>query len=234
MSDRTRPSPHRRRALRAALAAPAALAAVPAALSAAPVIATETVCLRPSQQPDGTRVSPPLRMTGAGFTPGRVVPLQLGAQTYYTVVEDAGTFEVEIDLRARLSRPRPASSPLPIVATDPALGPSNALRIRTAPLQFDATPKRTRPSNTVTFRFSGFEPGRAVYGHYRYAGRVRANVRMGRATRPCGLLTARRDQIPVRDPEVGLWTVQFDQRRSFSPRATPRVSGTVTVSRTFR
>lgn len=232
--DRRRPSPHRRRSLLAAVAAPVALAAVPAALSAAPVIATGTVCLRPSQQPDGTRVAPPLRMTGAGFTPGQVVPLQLGAQTWYTVAEDTGVFEVEIDLRARLSRSRPRSSPLPIVATDPVLGPSNALRIRTAPLQFDATPKRTRPSSTVTFRFSGFEPGRAIFGHYRYAGRVRANVRMGTAGSPCGLLTARRDQIPVADPEVGLWRVQFDQRRTFSPRATPRVSGTVAVTRSLR
>jgi hypothetical protein len=233
VSDPARASRSRRRALLATVAAPAALAAVPAALSAAPVIASETVCLRPSQNPDGTRVAPPLRMSGTGFTPGQVVPLQLGAQTYYTLAEDTGVFSVEIDLRARLSRTQPTSSPLPIVATDPVLGASNALRIRTAPLQFDATPKRTRPSNTVTFRFSGFEPGRAIYGHYRFDGRVRANVSMGRAGSPCGLLTARRDQIPVPEPEVGLWRVQFDQRRTFSPRATPRVEGTVTVRRTL-
>lgn len=234
MNAPARPSPARRRALLAAVAAPVALAAVPAALSAAPVISSEVVCLRPSQKPDGTRVSTPLRMSGTGFTPGLVVPLQLGAQTYYTVAEDTGVFSVEIDLRSRLSRQRPTSSPLPIVATDPVLGPSNALRIRTAPLQLDATPRRTRPSNTVTFRFSGFEPGRTIYGHYRFGGRVRANVKMGTASSPCGLLTARRDQIPVPDPEVGLWRIQFDQRRTFSPRATPRIDATVTVSRTLR
>ena len=59
----------------------------------------------------------------------------------------------------------------------------------------------------MTFRFSGFEPGRAIFAHYRFDGRVRANVKMGRASNPCGLLTARRDQIPVRDPEIGLWRI---------------------------
>jgi hypothetical protein len=219
----------RRVALLAAVAAPAALAAIPAALSAAPAIATDAVCLRPSQQPNGNAVSPPLRMTGAGFTPGQVVPIQVGSRTWYTVVEDIGGFLVEIDVSDRLRLPRPKSSPLGIVATDPSLGPSNALRIRTAPLEFSATPKRTRPSNTVTFRFSGFEPGRAIFAHYRFDGRVRANVRMGRASNPCGLLTARRDQIPVRDPEIGLWRIQFDQRATFSPRATPRIGATVNV-----
>ena len=108
------------------------------------------------------------------------------------------------------------------------------MRIRTAALAFSATPKQTRPSNTVTFKFSGFEPDRAVYAHYRHGGRVRANVTMGRASNPCGLLTARRDQIPVRDPDVGLWQVQFDHRKTFSARATPRITATVNVFQTAR
>ena len=234
MNAPARPDPARRRALLAAVAAPVALAALPAALSAAPVITTDAICLRPSQKPNGDAVSPPLTIVGSGFTPGQVVPIQRGARTFYTVAEDTGGFTALLSVLDRLNLTPPKSSPLDLVATDPSLGPSNALRVRTAPLEFDATPKRTRPSNTVTFRFSGFEPDRAIFAHYRFNGRVRANVRMGRASNPCGLLTARRDQIPVRDPQIGLWRIQFDHSPAFSPRATPRIRATVTVFPTFR
>ena len=139
-ADPAVPPRRRRVALLAAVAAPAALAAIPAALSAAPTIATDAVCLRPSQKPNRDAVSPPLRMTGAGFPPRQVVPIQVGSRTWYTVVEDIGGFLVEIDVSDRLRLPRPKSSPLGIVATDPSLGPSNALRIRTAPLEFSAYP----------------------------------------------------------------------------------------------
>ena len=63
---------------------------------------------------------------------------------------------------------------------------------------------------------------------------MRANVKMGRASNLCGLLTARRDQIPVADANVGLWRLQFDHSKNFSPTATPRIRATVNVFRTFR
>ena len=129
--------------LLAAVAAPAALAAIPAALGAAPAIATDAVCLRPSQKPNRDAVSPPLRMTGVGFTPGQVVPIQVGSRTWYTVVEDIGAFLVEIDVSDRLRLPRPKSSPLGIVATDPVLGRATRCdRHRAAGVLRDG---RTRP-----------------------------------------------------------------------------------------
>ena len=118
------------------------------------------------------------------------------------------------------------------MASDPALGPSNALRVKAAPLSFSATPKRTKPSNTVTFRFSGFTPDQPIYAHYRFRGHLRATVRMGLASNPCGLLTARRHQIPVRDPQVGLWRIQFSQREAFKATSVPRIDATVNVFNT--
>lgn len=223
-------SRRRRRALWAA--APVALGAAPALAGAAPVIATDAVCLRPSQQPGGSLVSPALVVRGAGFSPNAAIAIGRGARPEGAVTDSAGAFARPLSVLDRLRDRVPRSRPLDIVATDPALGASNRLRVRTAALAFRATPRRTRPWRTVTFRFSGFEPGRVVYAHYRFGGRVRANVTMGRASAPCGLLTARRDQIPVRDPDVGRWSIQFDHRRSFSARATPRITATVDVFRT--
>jgi hypothetical protein len=226
---RTTARPRRRALWAAAAAASAALAAAPALAAAAPVIATDEACLRPSQEPDGSLVSPALVVRGAGFSPNAAIAIARGGRPDGAVSDAAGGFLRPISVLDRLRDDQPRSRPLDIVATDPALGASNRLRVRTAALAFSATPRRTTPSSTVTFRFSGLEPGRPVYAHYRFGPRVRANVVMGRASSPCGLLTARRDQIPVRDPDIGRWRIQFDHRRSFSARATPRLTATVDV-----
>ena len=195
---------------------------------AAPTIATDAVCLRPSQKPNRDAVSPPPWMTGAGFTPGQVVPIQVGSRTWYTVVEDIGAFLVEIDVSDRLRLPRPSrryrhrgDGPVPGAeqrAADPhrAAGvlrdaqADPAVQHRDVPvLRLRARPRHLRP---LPLR------------------RARAGQREdGQASNPCGLLTARRDQIPVRDPEIGLWRIQFDQRAIASPRATPRIGATVNV-----
>jgi hypothetical protein len=220
----------RRAALAAALAAPAALAAATGVASAAPAIATDAICLRPSQEPSGTQVSPRLNVAGSGFSANSLISLTRGAQSVTTYSDAAGALGYSFSVFDLLSARTPKATPLDVVASDPLLGPSNALRVKVAPLAFSATPKRTKPSNTVTFRFSGFTPDLPIYAHYRFNGRLRATVRMGVASNPCGLLTARRDQIPVPNPQVGLWRVQFSQTRPFRARAVPRLDATVTVS----
>ncbi|HEX2507078.1 MAG TPA: hypothetical protein VHK23_02065 [Miltoncostaeaceae bacterium] len=231
---RARGTARPRRRARWAVAAAVAPVAWPALAGAAPVIATDAVCLRPAQQPDGSLVSPPLVVRGAGFSPDAAVAVGRGARPESAVADPTGSFTSPLSVLDRLRDRVPRSRPLDVVATDPALGTSNRLRVRTAALAFSASPRRATPSSVVTFRFSGLEPGRPVYAHYRFGPRVRANVAMGRASEPCGLLTARRRQIPVRDPDVGLWRIQFDHRRSFSARATPRLTATVDVLRTSR
>jgi hypothetical protein len=228
-----RPSgPSRRRGpFLAALAAPLALAAVPAALSAAPVIATDATCLRPGQEATGGLISPPLNVTGSGFSPNAAVRITRGASSRLAFVGADGTFAEQVSVLDRLTARAPRAAPLDVVAVDPILGASNTLRIWTAPLAFAATPKQTRPSATVTFRFSGFAPDGPIYAHYRFGGKLRATVSMGRASDPCGLLTAKRDQIPVRDANIGRWKVQFSQSKTFRARTVPRIDATVNVFR---
>jgi len=246
VTDRTaRVAPPRRRRAAPALAAacvPAVLAAVPAVASAAPVITSEDVCLRPGQMPSGQLVSPPLRITGAGFTPGAPVRLRRGARAETVLAAADGTITARLSVLDLLVGGGPRSTPFTVAATDtggpggspPPQGVSNALRLRAAPLTFRASPKRARPSARVRFRLSGFRPGAVIWAHYRYRGKVRANVALGRASRPCGLLTTRRRQIPVSDPGTGTWRVQFDHRRKFTPRARPRVRATIDVFRAVR
>ncbi len=225
-----RTAPRRRGAL-VATAVPIALVAAASVASAAPTIATDAICLRPSQEPGGAQISPRLNVTGGGFSPNALISLTRGTQSVQTYTDAAGSFAYSFSVFDLLSDRAPKATPLDIVASDPFLGPSNALRVKAAPLSFSASPKRTRPSSTVTFRFSGFAPDLPIYAHYRYGGKLRASVRMGRASNPCGQLTVRRDQIPVRNAQVGLWRVQFSQSKAFKAKSTLRIDATVNVFR---
>ena len=156
MNAPARPDPARRRALLAAVAAPRRpRRRSRAALSAAPVIATDAVCLRPSQEPGGTLVSPPLNISGSGFSPNGPVSISRGGRQETAFADATGAFAAQLSVLDLLRDRVPRSRPLDIVAADPGLGSSNPLRIRTAALAFSATPKRTRPSNTVTFTVLG-------------------------------------------------------------------------------
>jgi hypothetical protein len=73
----------------------------------------------------------------------------------------------------------------------------------------------------VTFRFSGFTPGKPIYEHYVLHGRLHRTVRISRASGPCGLATARvRWAIP--HPTRGQWSLQFDSDKRYSPHTVGR------------
>lgn len=231
----------RRRGAIAALVAPAVIAAVPAVASAAPVIAADAICVRPVQPASGGLTAPPLAVTGSGFGPGAQVTLRRGARSISGVAGADGTISAQLSVFDLLTGTVPRSTPFTVVAEDaggpggnpPAQGVSNTINLRAAPLAFSATPKRARPSAKVTFKLSGFTPDLPIYAHYRYGGKVRANVKFGRASNPCGLLTVKRRQIPVANPQTGLWRVQFDQSPRFSAKSTPRLSASINVFRTY-
>lgn len=231
----------RRAALVAALAAPAVLVA-PALAVAVPVIAADAICVRPTQDAAGQLVSPPLTITGSGFGPGARVELRRGSRTFFGTAGADGVLSAQLSVLDLLTaRSAPGSTPFTVVANDlggisgtpPAQGVSNEVRLRAAPLAFAASPTRAKPSARVTFRLSGFAPDRIVYAHYRYNGKVRANVPFGRASNPCGLLTTTRRQIPASNPQTGVWRVQFDHNRAFSPKVSPRIAASINVYRTL-
>jgi hypothetical protein len=101
----------------------------------------------------------------------------------------------------------------------------------TTALGVGVKPRTARPSDRIRFRGSGFTAltrdftaRKPVYAHYIYEGKVRKTVRMARKPSTCGGFTARRRQIPVRHPGLGIWTIQFDQsKRYVDPAVTPIV-----------
>ncbi|MGD9696908.1 MAG: hypothetical protein AB7V42_14750 [Thermoleophilia bacterium] len=222
----------------AAVAVPAVIAAAPATLSAAPTIASDAVCVTPIQ-PDaktGQLAAPLVNITGSGFTPNGQVQIGFGTQTLFTVANPDGTLTYQaqsLGVLAALEQAR--AVPLQVIATDVGgQGASNPLALQAAPLTVTLSPRAGRPTAKATYRLSGFAEGKVIWGHWRYKGRIRATVSYGRAKGPCGVIATRRTRFPIAKPQAGTWKVQFDQVKKFSPRSTPRVDTTRTVTITYR
>jgi hypothetical protein len=162
-------------------------------------------------------------IAGSGFTPGALVTIAGGA-TANAVADAAGNVSTQVT--APFS---PAILPrvVTITATDTA-NPANTAIARfpaiREPLATNA-PLSGRPSRRATWRFAGFAAGAPIYGHYRFGGRTRATHRFGLASGPCGTLTVRARRVPLRASSLrtGRWTLQLDQRRTYSPTAPRRV-----------
>ncbi len=210
-------------------AAACSLAWLAPTAAATPAISTDAVCLRPAQTVDGQQISPALRIAGTGFTPGASVSLTRGRKAVTGTARDDGAFDAELSVIDILGSRLPAVRNVTVRASDASGALSNTLRLKAAPLAFSASPARATPSATVRFRFSGFRPGRMIHAHYVFEGRVRVSVPMVRAKAPCGTAAVRRVQIPIAQPQVGSWSVQFDNSARYSPRSRPRIGAVIDV-----
>ena len=85
----------------------------------------------------------------------------------------------------------------------------------------------------MRFRGRGFtDPTRPVYAHYVFAGKSQKTIRLGLPTGDCGLFSVKRKQFPFKkSPQVGVWTIQFDQEPHYDPKAAVRVPLTIRSAR---
>jgi hypothetical protein len=110
-------------------------------------------------------------------------------------------------------------------------------------LSVEQLPAKASTRERVRFRGRGFTnrvPGPVpdttvpapVYAHYVFAGKSRKTVRIGTPTGDCGLISSKRQQFPFKkSPQVGVWTIQFDQEAVYNPKAAIRVPLTIRVRR---
>jgi len=198
----------------------AALAGVAAALAAPAGAHAATLAVQGACFVSGA----PVTVAGAGFTPG--APVSIGGGAFASTVADAAG-----NISAQVSAPPVTTAVAPqtigITATDGA-NPANA-----AGAQFPVVarvfntnaPINGRPRQKTTWRFSGFPPGTAIYGHYRFHGRTMKNYRFGKPTGPCGTLVVRARRMPLPASRIrrGTWTLQLDQRRHYRRSGARRV-----------
>lgn len=113
-------------------------------------------------------------------------------------------------------------------------------------LSVDQVPAKASTREKVRFRGRGFTtrvptavPGVTtpvpVYAHYVFAGKSRKTVRIGIPTGDCGLISSKRRQFPFKkSPQVGVWTIQFDQQPVYNPKAQLRVPLTIRVRKAIK
>jgi hypothetical protein len=96
-------------------------------------------------------------------------------------------------------------------------------------------PQQARTGARVRFKGRGFTAPGFVYAHYVFKGVSHKTVRLAQPKGACGAFSRKIRQFPFRGrPKVGLWTIQFDQERHYSPLASVFVRLPIRVSRTIK
>lgn len=217
---------HRRPALLAALAlagAGGALSVTAAPAAAAPTLIANKACYVNRSTTAGTAMT----LAGAGFTPGQSLQLSGGTAFKTVRVGPQGTFTA--------TTPAPATSHqgvtrTTITAADRATGAAVArVVVRSTLLAVSAshTSVRNVRKDKVTYTFSGFTPGKRIFGFYMRRSRVVATMRFGKAGGPCGTLHQRALLYPGGRPRANSYKVAFESTSHYSKKAAPQVTATL-------
>ena len=111
--------------------------------------------------------------------------------------------------------------------------PANSVTVTSKVAQ---VPSSAATRDRVRFRGRGFtDLTKPIYMHYVFGGKSKKTIQLGLPTGDCGLFSVRRKQFPFKkSPQVGVWTIQFDQSLKYDPKASPRVPLTVKVRRKIK
>jgi hypothetical protein len=206
----------------------AVLAALVAGALAAPASASAATV---SVNQDCFAENSDITLTGSGFTPNAIVTLTLDGTTSAVDSDATGAFVTTLTAPS-LAMKHPGAQQVTISVRDTTSGEELATPVNVARLGVDAFPARSRPHKRITWYITGFV-GRALYGHWRFKGKTRADHRMGVPKGPCGVLKVKARQIEASRVRFGLWTVQFDFNKHYKRGASPRTAVTVNVFPTF-
>ena len=207
---------------RYAMFALAALFGAPGSASAADVSIDQTCYVE----------GKPIVASGSGYTPNSTATLTLADATYSADTDATGAFSTTITAPASTLK-HPGAQQYGLSVRDAGSGAETSTSVNVAKIGVDAFPVQAKPHSRITWYLAGFPSQKAIYGHWRFGGRTRANHRMGRPQGPCGVLKVRARQIEAAQIRFGIWTVQFDHNRTYDAHAVPRVSVRINVYRTF-
>jgi hypothetical protein len=192
---------------------------------AAPASAAPTMdALRPCYVADGPAANQRERIHvhAIGFTPAAHVQLKFDNTVFTTGLSDInGAVTADVPAPPQAIGQRPFFLTLQEVENTSNFVTATSLVTN---LSVTLRPKRARPARKVRFSGRGFTKDKPVYGHYLFGGKVRKTIQLAhRPEQPCGIFHAKRRQIPVRRPATGIWTLQVDQQRRYSPQPTSNV-----------
>jgi hypothetical protein len=174
----------------------------------------------------------PMTITGTGFAPQSTVDLKGGTAFANTTADAAGNVSFTTNA-PQLSSSTPGSKSTTLTATgkNPD-GTSTTAKIvvQSANLAVATKPGSVRNvrQDKVTFSFSGFVPGKRIYGYY-IRRKVVAKARFRKANGPCGVLKEKALLYPGGRPTKDQYKVTFESSSRFDKNAFPRVTGTLNI-----
>lgn len=205
----------------ALIVAPGALASAPA-----PTLTANRACYI-----NRTTAPAQMRITGSGFPPDVQISIAGGTVTAQAQTDATGAFVLTV-AAPQLASPGPGTLATRLTATAPDQTTAATTRVLSTNLAVALTPSsitaREIPRRRVSFSFSGFTPGRHIYGYW-LRRHVVARTRFGRAAGPCGTLTQRALLFPGGHPNARQYEVAFESLARYERRARPRVSGRLSI-----
>jgi hypothetical protein len=203
-----------------------ALIAAPSA-SAAGIVAPTQACFVADSSGE-TNVG----VTGSGFTPGEEVFAQIVAPGGLagfadTTVAPDGTVAATIEnVFPEVNGPLAEAKPLQIkgVLSGAILAESS---VSLTNLAVATKPPTAAYGKVVQYMFSGFRPGKPIFGHFFRGGKLAVTHKYGKAKGPCGLLHTKSKLFPGNGPKTANYKVQFDNSKKVNPKATPKIVTTL-------
>jgi hypothetical protein len=172
----------------------------------------------------------PMTIIGSGFNPGDTVDLS-GGTVFATATASATGTIVFTTPAPELATIDPASKATTLTATDETTAGLNALiTVKSANLAVLPKPIDVKhvARDKVTFSFSGFIPGKPIFGYY-LRKKVVAKIKFGKPKGVCGLLRQKALLYPGGHPHNQTYTVVFEQTSRYSKTAIPRFSGRLSI-----
>jgi hypothetical protein len=167
-----------------------------------------------------------MNLLGSGFVPGDMVEISSSDGSVATSTTANASGDIGLTTGAPIPfLSLPGSKAVTLTAQDFTAGGTTitaTARTQAAPLAVDTKPAQARLSKKVTWYFSGFRPGRFIYGHYLRKKPV-ARAKFGRAKGPCGVLKVKAKFYPGGHPRFKSYGVQIDDSKGYSKHASPRI-----------
>jgi hypothetical protein len=220
---------HRRLASIAVTAccAVSATAALAAQASAATLAADKACYVNPDPA-----VGVPMTITGSGWVPGSTVQLTRGSIFADATADATGDLTFTTATAPTLATVDPGAKTTMLTASDNN-GTTANVSVMSANLAVATKPGSVRNvrKDKVTFSFSGFVPGKRIYGYYLRKKKIVAKDRFGKAHGPCGLLKQKALLYPGGRPTHNSYTVTFESSSRYNKNVFPRVTGTLSILR---
>jgi hypothetical protein len=157
-----------------------------------------------------------IKLRATGFAPLHAVDLLYDGVRQISF--DSNTAGV---VKVREQAPYNARGERPLTITlrdhlDPATAVTTTTRVTA--LRVKLRPQRAATSDLIRFTGRGFTQQKAIWAHYVFHDRVRKTVRFADGpSSACGTFSVRRPQIPIVRPRAGVWKLQVDQQKRWSP-----------------